>query len=198
MQHAEQMWLEGFTKAANAAGVTSAEDVAELMQRTRQLELYKSQPEKYAEAYDAVMAKSAGIAGLLGKGLMLGAGALGLGAAYRSGRSMIDPVYADQLSLDKDTKQYDMQSRRAAIAAQRRQMQEDARLLTMSPAQRKMHERQQRIASQNDQLTDFEDRAQHNQRMREMMKMYAPPQATAQNTWPGYGSRRRYDPPASY
>jgi len=54
MDNVDQMWQEGFVKAANDAGIESPEEVAELMQVTRRLQLQATHPDEFNKAAEAV------------------------------------------------------------------------------------------------------------------------------------------------
>lgn len=58
MENVEQMWLEGFVKASNAAGITAPDEVAHLMQITQRLQVRSQHPDEFDKGAEEVLLAS--------------------------------------------------------------------------------------------------------------------------------------------
>jgi len=78
-----ELWIEGFIKAANDAGITDPVDIERLLRTAQYSDVAHQFPEKYAEGYDEVMEKDAIVGDYLNS---LRMGFTGRGAAPQAAR----------------------------------------------------------------------------------------------------------------
>lgn len=172
-----ELWVEGFVKAAAEKGVPES-DMPQLLKVAERQMLRAGSPEQFDKAFNEALEKAGVVGWAGGRGFW---GRLGSVAAlpYRLARGALSPEYREQrrLKLDK----YDK-----AKAQRISGMQQERKLLNMSPAERKAYDAAQDDKAFENRFAKEEKRLERQSRMRELRDQHRPQRARR------YGGARPY------